>query len=74
MFECLILIPCHSERGTCTTRDSFQAHPRTDLQTNRVFINGSCGVMRHTKVEGFVRTAAIVRSRATTGWPDDPWL
>jgi hypothetical protein len=40
----------------------------------RSFINASSAVMRHTKPEMLIRIRTIVRSWATTGWPNNLWL
>jgi len=49
-------------------------HDQEQTCKQQIFINGSSAVMRHTNAEESIRIRAILRSWATTGWLNDPWL
>jgi len=40
----------------------------------RSFTDGLSAVMRHTKAEMLIRIRRVVRSWATTDWPNNLWL
>lgn len=63
----------HSTFSASGEEKTEQEHGRLPVQA-RSLIDGSSAVMRHTKAEMLIRIRRIVRSWATTGWPNNLWL
>jgi hypothetical protein len=63
----------HSAFPASGEEKTEQEHGRQPDQA-RSLIDGFSAVMRHTKAEMLIRIPRVVRSWATTGWPNNLWL
>lgn len=63
----------HSTFSASGEEKTEHAQGRQPYQA-RTLIDTSSAVMRHRKPEMLIRIRTIVRSWATTGWPNNLWL